>query len=313
VVLVKDLVVVRMVGETMKLIAVLVIAALLAMTSSCSSSTPAVAASAATPADQPRPAATPSPAEPAAFVAIGPIVVEQQVELAALRDGVVTEVGVDVDMPVQRGQLLARLDDRQLLAERDAATHKLRSIEADVKNWEMQLKVREVDSERSEALLKYGINTQQQVDHDRYTLTASQYELDRERENALNARSGLESIELELEKTRITAPFTGMIARRYIRRGQRVASGDKLFWVTAVEPLEVRFTLPEEYSRSLQPGDQVEVTVAAALGHAVPARVTRISPVVDPASGTVEVTAVIKQHSGLRPGLTANIRVVQKP
>jgi membrane fusion protein (multidrug efflux system) len=214
---------------------------------------------------------------------------------------------------VKKGQLLARLDDRQLASERDAAQHKLLSIEADVKNWETEVKVRQVDLQRSEAMLKDGIVTQQQVDHDRYNVTATQYEVDRERENALSARSNLQSIALELEKTRIIAPFDGIVARRYVRQGQRVASGDKLFWVTAVQPLQVRFTLPEQYSRSLKPGDELAVTPSAAAGEAASAKVIHVSPVVDPASGTVEVIALINKHSGLRPGMTASIRIPKNP
>ena len=215
----------------------------------------------------------------------------------------------DVDSPVRKGQLLARLDDRQLVAEREAAEHKVRSIQADVKNWESEVKVREVDLQRSEQMLKDGIETQQQVDHDRYHLTATRYELEREGENLMNARSSLQAIELELEKTRISAPFNGVVARRYVRQGQRVAAGDKLFWVTAVEHLQVRFTVPEQYSRSLKVGDQVSLTPATGQGESTSAKVIHVSPVVDPASGTVEVIALLGKQSLFRPGMTASIHL----
>src|SRR5271165_2337828 len=280
----------------------------------CSSAPPStVAASSNSPVDKPPPPKVAATSEPEVFVAMGPIVVEQQLDVTALRDGVVTELMVDVDSPVKKGQLLARLDDRQLIVEREAAEHKLRSIEADVKNWESEVQVRQVDLQRSEAMLKDGIVTQQQVDHDRYNLNATQYEVDRERENALNARSNLQGIALELEKTRVSAPFSGIVARRYVRQGQRVSSGEKLFWVTAVEPLQVRFTLPEQYSRGMKLGDQLALTPTASPGDATSAKVIHISPVVDPASGTVEVIALLIKRSGFRPGMTASIRVPRTP
>ena len=62
-----------------------------------------------------------------------------------------------------------------------------------------------------------------------------------------NAQAAERSLELEKEKTRITAPFDGIVARRYVRVGQKVAISDRLFWVTAVAPLEVKFTLPERF------------------------------------------------------------------
>ena len=292
----------------MKVLVWVPIAGFALMSLGCSSpQTPVVSAAASAPVDQP-PAAKPATST-LEFVAMGPIVVEQELDVTSLRDGVVSELLVDVDSPVRKGQLLARLDDRQLVAEREAAEHKVRSIQADVKNWESEVKVREVDLQRSEQMLKDGIETQQQVDHDRYHLTATRYELEREGENLMNARSSLQAIELELEKTRISAPFNGVVARRYVRQGQRVAAGDKLFWVTAVEHLQVRFTVPEQYSRSLKVGDQVWLTPSTGQGESTSAKVIHVSPVVDPASGTVEVIALLGKQSLFRPGMTASIRL----
>ena len=292
----------------MKVLVWVLIASCGLMSLGCSSPpTPVVSAAPSAPVDQP-PAAKPATST-LEFVAMGPIVVEQELDVTSLRDGVVSELLVDVDSPVRKGQLLARLDDRQLVAEREAAEHKVRSIQADVNNWESEVKVREVDLQRSEQMLKDGIETQQQVDHDRYNLTATRYELERERENLMNAGSNLQAIELELEQARISAPFNGVVARRYVRQGQRVAAGDKLFWVTAIEHLQVRFTVPERYSRSLKVGDQVSLTLATGQGETTSAKVIHVSPVVDPASGTVEVIALLGKQSLFRPGMTASIHL----
>src|SRR5579864_3116088 len=71
---------------------------------------------------------TPPVAKPAAagarsdaFVTSGPLLVEDEVDLAAQRPGVVAQLLVDLGQSVRKGQLLATLDDRQLTAERDAA------------------------------------------------------------------------------------------------------------------------------------------------------------------------------------------------
>ena len=88
-----------------------------------------------------------------------------------------------------------------------------------------------------------------------------------------------------------------------------MAAGDKLFWVTAVEHLQVRFTVPERYSRSLKVGDQVSLTPSTGQGETTSAKVIHVSPVVDPASGTVEVIAVLGKQSLFRPGMTASIRL----
>lgn len=272
----------------------------------CGSSSPEAKAAVPT-----SPVVAPTAAQPAAeFETSGPIVVENQLDLAAQREGVVAQVLADAGDPARRGQLLALLDDRQVRAERDAAAAKAKSIEADLKNWEGLVKIAKVDLERSEEMRKADLNTQQQVEHDRYKLEAAQYEVERERHNLQNARATLQALELELEKTRITAPFDGIVARRYVRAGQKVGVGDRLFWVTATAPLRVKFTLPERFVGRLKTGAVVNVSASEAGGEKHAAKVLRVSPVVDPSSGTIEVLAELTgAPAGLRPGMTARIVV----
>jgi RND family efflux transporter MFP subunit len=126
----------------------------------------------------------------------------------------------------------------------------------------------------------------------------------------LGAQSNLKSLDLELEKTRMLAPFSGVVSQRYVRLGQYVTIGDKLFRVIGRSPLEVRFTLPGPDLVLLKRGDLVTVSATPDFQQITTAAVTHISPVVDPGSGTIEVTAVLKEKlPGLVPGSMASIRV----
>src|SRR3984885_6831385 len=119
--------------------------------SGCSSNAPIAAEAALAP--KPAAEATSLPqSAPTDYIASGPIVVEDQVDLAAQRDGVVAEVLVETGTLVKKGQLLARLDDRQLTADRDAAAAKERSMEADLKNWEAGAKVAQAERDRAEEM-----------------------------------------------------------------------------------------------------------------------------------------------------------------
>jgi membrane fusion protein (multidrug efflux system) len=249
-------------------------------------------------------------AAPADYIASGPIVVEEQVELAAQRDGVVTQVFVETGAPVKNGQVLARLDDRQLTADRDAAAAKALSTEADLKNWEAGAKVARAERDRSEEMWKANIIAKQQAETMKYRYDATEFEVERQREDMKYAQQALKSLELELEKTRITAPFDGVVARRYLHVGQEVAKNDHLFWISAVAPLRVKFALPEAYLGRVRKGTELIVVTAASPGEDHEARVVFVSPVVDPSSDTIDVTAELRgRSSNLRPGMTANIRL----
>lgn len=264
------------------------------------------------PAPAPKPVVTPAAATPTVendgVIASGPLIVENQVEVESGREGMVNRVLVDTGTAVQKGQLLGELDNRQAMADRDAAAARVRSLEFDVKGWEYETKVLQADLERSEKMWEAQLITKQELDHTRYKVEADKYETERYRANLEGARQQLKTSELELAKTRIIAPFAGVVGRRYVRAGDKVTLGERLFWVTATAPLQMRFTLPEKYVGKVRKGDMLSVAVADSpeIKHA--ARVMLVSPVVDPASGTIEVSAEIMAPLGdLKPGMSATV------
>ena len=255
-------------------------------------------------------ASTVAPASEALFVASGPLVVEHQVDVAAQRDGLVSKILIEPGTRVRAGQTLALMDDRQLTADLEAARAKTRSIEADLKNWQAETKVLQSDYERAQKLWDAQIISKEQLDHDRYKLESDQCDVQRSRELLANSRHAEHSLELELEKTRISAPFEGIVARRYVRVGQEVTQGDRLFWVTAEAPLRVRFTLPEHFMGRIKKGTQLSLTTVDLPDEKHNVRVIEVSPVVDPSSATIEVLAELTgNHGQLRPGMSTNILV----
>jgi membrane fusion protein (multidrug efflux system) len=253
---------------------------------------------------------TAAPTSEAVFVASGPLVVEHQVDVAAQRDGLVSKILVEPGTHVKAGQTLALLDDRQLTADLEAARAKTRSMEADLNNWQAEAKVLQSDYERAQKLWDAQIISKEQLDHDRYKLESDQYDVQRSQELLTNSRHAEHSLELELEKTRISAPFEGIVARRYVRAGQEVTHGDRLFWVTAEAPLRVRFTLPEHFMGRIKKGTQLSLTTVDLPDEKHNVRVIEVSPVVDPASATIEVLAELTGNLGqLRPGMSTNILV----
>ena len=245
------------------------------------------------------------------YTASGPVVVENEIELAALRDGVVVRIMAAPGQHVRKGQVLARLDDRQLTADLEAARAKQRSMAANLENWKAQSMVSQADLARTEKLWAAQLITREQLEHTQYQHKADEYEVRRESELLNNATSTTNSLQLEEEKTRIVAPFNGLVARRYVRVGQRVAAGERLFWITSLGPLEVRFTIPERLLNKVSKQQAVSVASAdlePAVEHR--ARIVEISPVVDPSSGTVDVMARLQEPApDLRPGMLTRIRL----
>jgi RND family efflux transporter MFP subunit len=259
-----------------------------------------------------------NPAPPAEhdpfFIASGPLIVEHQVDVDSQRDGVVAEIHAEPGLLVRSGQFLAQLDDRQITADLNAARAHTRSTAADLKNWESEAKVLEADAQRARKMWDAQLITQEQFDHARFKAESDQWDVKRVQELLVNAQQIEHSLELELEKTRIRAPFSGVVARRYVRAGQQVNRGDRMFWITETSPLRVQFTLPERFAGKIQRGQTLEVTSIDRRDAKFSAKVIEISPVIDPSSGTIEVLAqLVGPTKDLRPGMTTSIRVPDQP
>jgi RND family efflux transporter MFP subunit len=236
--------------------------------------------------------------------------VEHQVDVTAQREGIVAKILADTGTRVAAGTLLALLDDRQLIANLEGARAKTRSIAADLKNWQAEAEVLKADYVRAQRLYDEKLIAEEQLQHAKYKAESDQWDILRVREQLNTAKHEEDSLELELEKTRIMGPFAGLVARRYVRSGQSVAKADRLFWVTAEGPLRVRFTLPEKFIRHSKKGQLLPLTSVDLAAEKHQVKVVEISPVVDPSSGTIEVLAeLVGERGELRPGMTVTVHV----
>jgi RND family efflux transporter MFP subunit len=300
-----------MTGSNKLLIFVLGVTALLP---GCGDSKPETSPGTSPTATTARPTASQPAATDDGLAITGPLIVEHQIDVTAQRDGTVSSVSADAGARVSAGAILAHLDDRQLTANLEAARAKTRSIEADLKNWQAESEVLKADYVRAQRLWNEKLIAEEQLQHAKYKAESDQWDILRVTEQLNTAKQEERSLELEVEKTRIMAPFAGLVARRYVREGQSVSKGDRLFWVTAEGPLRVRFTLPEKYVGKIKKGQELPLSSPDVPAEKHIAKVVELSPVVDPSSGTIEVLAELSGPRGeLRPGMSVVLRVPSLP
>jgi len=111
-----------------------------------------------------------------------------------------------------------------------------------------------------------------------YKEEADEYEVQREAESLNNARQREKSLELEREKTSIVAPFDGIVARRYVRVGQKVLSGSPFLghgYGAAAGEIHVAGTVLRQNPR----GEEVTVSSADISREAkYSAKIVQVSP-----------------------------------
>jgi len=283
----------------------------------CDSRPAAVDASAAVPATTapaPKVAAPPpaiaESADPSSFTTTGPLVAEEQADVSAERSGRIDSISVRIGDHVKKGQILAQLDDRELQAA--CASHKARmaSARAQLHEWQAEQMTAEADLRRASAMRDAKIISEETWEHAKYRVEETIDEVARFREESAASEADLSSANVQLEQSRIVAPFSGVIGRSSVRLAQEVKPGDVLFWVTAESPLQVLFTVPETSMAAFSTGKPLDLTTADFPGLHQQGKIARVSPVVDPASGSVQVIgAIVRPSPLLKPGMTMQVRL----
>lgn len=242
------------------------------------------------------------------FTTTGPLVAEQQADVAAERDGRVASIAVEIGDRVKRGQLLASLDSRVAQAAVTSQTARLASLHAQVREWESEEKMDGADLRRADQMRAEKILSEEGWEHVKYKLDEVTAEVARYRADVTAAEADISAAKLQLEQCRILAPFAGVVGRQTLRAAQEVKKGDVLFWITDEVPLRVLFTVPESAMAAFSNGTLLTLTTPSYPGLHQPAKVLQVSPAVDPASGSIQVVGALAHPSPLlKPGMSMQI------
>ena len=204
-------------------------------------------------------------------------------QVVAKTSGIILKLSVEEGMHVQKGQLLAQLDD-------DAVRNKLVQAEA-------TLKKAQAAFDKSEKGIAKSLIPRADFDRDKFDL---------ETQHAV-----VEGAKIDLSYTRIVAPISGVIAKRSVKVGNLVTVNQTLFQIVDMDPLQAVLNVPERDLDTLKAGQPVHLRVDALPEHSFEGTVARIAPVVDAASGTFRTTCEFRDSTQtLKPGMFGRIEVV---
>jgi RND family efflux transporter MFP subunit len=261
----------------------------------------------------PEPVAEAKEPETKPFTTTGPLVAEQQSDVAAERDGRVVRIAVELGDHVRRGEVLASLDERAVRTAMDSESAHLASLKAQVREWQSEEKMDEADLRRADELRSAKIMSDEGWEHVKYKLDEVNAEVARYRSDEAAVEADLASAKLQLQQCQVEAPFSGVVGRRSLRLEQEVKKGDVLFWVTAEAPLRILFTVPESAMAGFPVGAPLELTTPDYPTLHQAARILRVSPVVDPASDSIQVIGALQKPSRLlKPGMSMQVAIAPK-
>ena len=217
------------------------------------------------------------------FTGTASLEAEEETDVVAKVGGVVETIFIEEGDYVGTGQVLARLDDEKLAVQMEQANANLRRLEHEY-NRSMELFEGKLISDQEFQSAKYEYEHQKAV---------------------------CDLSKLELEYTAIRSPISGLVAERMIKVGNMVLTNQPVFRVTGWNPLLAVLFVPERQVAKLRVGQIAHLHVDAVEGEEFPGRVERISPVVDPSTGTVKVTVEVRDKTKtLKPGMFARVNII---
>ncbi|MGH7589341.1 MAG: efflux RND transporter periplasmic adaptor subunit, partial [Gemmatimonadota bacterium] len=236
---------------------------------------------------------------PNVVTAVGTVEADHQTEVMAEVSGRVVAILRDEGSAVAAGAPIIQIDP-------DEYRNEVQSAAAELSRAEAMLEADSRQLERFEKLLEAGA-----VDQATYDDLVARVESD---EAAVSqARAALGTARLELGKATVRAPFAGTVGKRHVQLGEYVSSGgdeSAVFDLVDDDPLKVRFSLPEIYANEVETGDRITFQVRTDTVAARQAQVDYVSPRIDAATRTLEVTAVYTNpDQAVRPGAYADVQV----
>jgi len=212
----------------------------------------------------------------------GTVRANEDVELVAEIAGKVHAIHFREGRRVQADELLLEIDDTQLRAERERAVHRVSLAER--------------SEARKHRLLSEGLVSQEEYDF-------AQSEL-----NVLRAELAL--AEGRLLKTRIHAPFQGIIGLRDVSVGSYLTPQTRIATLQDVDPVKVDFSVPEKHVRHLRAGATIQFRTKGS-DQAHTGTIVAVEPLVDRETRSLTLRARSPNpHGVLVPGAFADVEIV---
>ncbi|EDM66835.1 hypothetical protein PE36_23432 [Moritella sp. PE36] len=224
---------------------------------------------------------------------VGKVIAKQDANLGFEFAGIIKTLHVIEGQQVVKGQLLAELNTQLLLIERN-------QLEAQLQQAEAEFDLIEANLSRLNSLSKRGFTSEQNIDE-----LSSQ-----KRVIAANIRStlsGLEASQYRIDKSKLLAPFNGIVSSRQIAQGEVIAAGTTAFRLLQTGASEVTIGVPASFISQLQ-GKEHKLEIA---GMNYAASLLSVGNEVDTVTRTISLRFALADNSAVYNGQLAYLALSQ--
>ncbi len=241
-------------------------------------------------------------------------IVSDAVDLSSDVAGRLLEVKVRIGEHVDKGALIARVDAAELYRQRAEAIASQHAADATHQRSLSNLAAAKRQADRTAGLLDHHLVSAQEVDTLRSRVQSLTADAEAAAAQSAEATANAQLLEQKISECRITAPFAGVVSKRYRDPGAYVQPGTPIARIVQQRPLRVQFDVPERDVGALSAAGTVHVhTTAAPDADEVVAHVSGMAGEVDRDRRTVSLEAVIPNPPPtMLPGMFAQVATAEQ-
>lgn len=224
--------------------------------------------------------------------------------------GLLESISVDIGDRVERGQVVATIDNAEFTQQVAQAEADLAVAQAELVQARNALEIAERENHRVSTLLERGVASDAQYDTAQAEYLAAQAQLKVAEARVQRAESATKSARIRLGYTRIRADwtegddFTRVVAERYLDEGQTVAVNDPILLIVQLDPIVAVIYVTEKDYSHLQKGQEAHLVTDGFPGETFSGVIERIAPVFRESTRQARIEILIENPDyRLRPGM----------
>jgi RND family efflux transporter MFP subunit len=239
---------------------------------------------------------------------VGNLIGAATVEIVPRVNGRLQDVSVRLGDPVRRGQLIAKVEDREIQEQVRQQEAAFKVSQASIRQREADLTLAKTNLDRSKSLYERQLLPQQTFDDTQARFEAALAQVDLAKAQFEQSKARLDELKINLSNTEIVSPVDGFVGKRYLDPGAFTGNNAPVAAVVDIRTVRLVANLVERDVKRVRVGTPGRVEVDAFPGEVFSGKVSRVAPVFDPSTRTAEMEIEVPNGGfRLKPGMYARV------
>ena len=241
---------------------------------------------------------------------VGNLIGQATVDVVPRVAGRIEALPVKLGDRVGKGQLIAKIEDRELQQQVKQVEQNVLVNNATVTQRESDLTLRKTTLDRQKSLLTQGLATRQTVEDSEAAHNSAVAAVDLAKAQLGQTQARLDELKITLSNTNILSPVDGFIGRRNLDQGAFAGANTPIVSVVDIRTVRLISNLVEKDFKRVRAGVVALIDVDAFPGEQFTGAVSRVAPVFDAATRTAGMEIEVPNPGyRLKPGMFARVRL----